>query len=396
MLKGVCSWGIFLCVGILSLFFSNIAVGTMTLGRRQRLKTGKPVFSTGAFTLTLLPLYIMVAFTDSGVDYYTYYRIIINHHSLQDIFGFSKLEPLFNLGSYLAITIFNNPHVLLFLLKSAAILIFFSAFYIARYKVYFPLAVFAYLATIYPGTFYIIRQNLSAALVCLAFVQSIIQNKKIKPVILMIIAVGFHYTAAIFLGSFFIYLTLESNLEKKARSRFFFVLFAFIIFVIFLRNVIEVASVVNVNVNYGKFFENESTRQGSGILQIAFYLPAFFSIYYLFKNEENRDLLLLSTIIVGICFLCAQAGYVISAFIRMRYYATVVFSIIIPYVYQNMLDNSNPKRFRSILIFRRKSYYLLLMMYLIMRFYLTYTDLLAIDNDSQMYWYHFTIDILFQ
>lgn len=406
MNNNVCSWWIFTAVGCASLFFALLT--TMMISER---KSNNLPLKNAAFNLmvvlTALPMFIMITFTDSGVDYYNYYDQIF-------LFGTKYtrdeyMEPLFFYSAKLITAITGNIHFYLFLLKALTILIFFLTIYIVVDKINFFYSVFAYLAIVYPGSFYIIRQSFASVLLCCAFVLFTFKNQKKTAILLTAISVGFHYSTVFYLLGFFLYFFMHSESRQKTTIRIVVML---AVSTMLLIVAFETPSVLSFfqSIRYEAYILTEQDYEGSGLLQIIFFTPAFYFLYYLVKRGE-KDIALICAIVIEVSFLCAEMGYIIPMFIRMRYYSLVVFSVIIPYALTLMTQTndktilsdadqpvqSGPNKDDSLSMKQQNDYAFhlaigsLMFAYFILRAYFTYFSLLEINDDSQLYWYHFMI-----
>ena len=383
-----CSWPIFSFVGGISLFFAlltTINIYENKGGNDQH----KNTIGNVLFLLTVLPLYIMIAFTDSGVDYYSYYDQI----SLSSNGSYSKeeyFEPLFFFSAKYITSISNNVHFFLFTIKTATIFFFFYSLYLIKDKICFFFSVLAYLSVIYPGSFYIIRQSFTGSLLCYAFVLFAFKKKRIAPIVIMALATGFHYTAVFFLIAFILYLVINAESPQKAKTRSILTLFVtpFVIFVLYSQ--VSFFTYFS-NAHYENYLIQEQAYEGSGMLQIVYYLPIFFSICLLIRDTNKSSLVLLFFIITDFCFIFAELGYIVPIFIRMRYFSSVVFSIIIPYVLHEFSSRPKSEHDSETALLRSSSplaLYMFFSCYFIFRIIVDIVPLLDFGNDSQLYWYH--------
>lgn len=380
------SWWLFTIVIVIS-FFWAVCAEPMRLSHERRL----PKYinkKTLLFSFSCITLLLMVGCTDSGVDYYNYIDIIErNHYTFKSIFEIDNIEPLFKLLSWIIMSLFNNPHIILFLIKIVTIIIYFRSFYIAENKIDISLSVLAFLSEIFPGTFYILRQNLAASLICLCFSHEINNdNTTKKNIIYLLIAVGFHYSSALYLAVYLFYLAYKSRDNRKNRIRM--LLFALVVIVAYFSLSRMVGILTQLDL-YSLYLDDEQTYDGTGLLQIFYYMPVFIFLYLLFKKKILNTATVFGFIYTAVAFLCASAGYFLPMFIRMRYYNAPVFCILVPYFVKSIKKQKITFHISN----ERYLIYGIFVCYFIFKMYMTYSMLLAPDNDSQLYWYHFFIDL---
>lgn len=206
----------------------------------------------------------------------------------------------------------------------------------------------------------------------------------------MAIAMEFHYTAAVYLCAFPLCMLLKTQSPQKTKIG---ITLSFVGTFIILIAIFTKSSLLSYfsSAHYEEYMVVEQTYEGSGLLQFIYYIPAFFFILLLIKDESKRSLVLLFLIFTEISFICAELGYIIPVFIRMRYFSSVVFSIIIPYVLQTLCikTESEPEQ-HSWNFFGKISFalYAFLIVYFTIRIVFDIAPLLQMENDSQLYWYH--------
>lgn len=345
----------------------------------------------------------MITFTDSGVDYYNYIAIIQRYKDipLMDIWSVGSIEPAFVLFSQMVLFVFGNPHMVLFLLKLFTICAYFYTIYYFSDRISAFFSTFAYFAIVFPGSFYIIRQNFSCAMFCLCLCEMQGKRRRWLEAIYLLLASVMHYTAVIFFAVWLYDVFLSGS--GKSRKWLIAVTVAAIIMV-YLRfqTVMNLLSGFWLLENYANYTSAISEHEGSGILQLIYYLPIFF-IWWQYVRKKTTNLFLGELVILSaMSFAFAQLGYLFSAFIRMRYYSMPTFCILLPML---AFDAESPRDQMQLLTFRiylkRRDVTKLLsgtamLLYLGFCMYMNYTKLLDYGNDSQLYWYHFIVPFFYQ
>ena len=359
--------------------------------------------STRWFFLAFLVPCIMITFTDSGVDYNNYLSLIELYRDtpLKDIWSIQSVEPLFVLFSQFVLRIFDNPHMVLFFLKLITICAYFYAIYYFSDRISAFFSVFAYFAVIFPGSFYIIRQNFSCAMFCLCLCEMNGKKRRWLQILYLLLAVFMHYTAVVF-AAIWLYDVLVSKSRKN--QKWLIVAGIAVILLIYLnfQSFINLLSGFWLVGNYSNYIESVSEYQGSGIVQIVYYLPVFFTWWMYVRKKKYAPIYDELVILSAMSFAFAQLGYLFSSFIRMSYYSMVTFCILLPML---CWDAGVEPGQMQLLSFRvhlkgrdvtRLTVSAAMFLYLGFRMYINYTNLLEYRNDSQLYWYHFIVPWLYQ
>lgn len=355
------------------------------------------------FFLAFLIPCIMITFTDSGVDYYHYIDLIQRYQDtpLTDIWSVGGVEPMFVLFSQIVLFFFHNPHMVLFFLKLFAICGYFYAIYFFSDRISVFFAVFAYFAILFPGSFYIIRQNFSCSMFCLCLCEMQGRRRRWLEVIYLILAATIHYTASVFV-LIWLYDVLLSKSRKSRKWLIVAAVAAIVLVYLRFQDVMNLLSGFWLLDNYAGYTDSVSEYEGSGILQVVYYLPIFF-IWWQYVRKKANDLFLEELVILSAMnFAFAQLGYLFSAFIRMSYYSMAAFCILLPMLSFDAgarPDQMGLLTFRIHLKGRDVTKLLVgaaMLLYLGFRMYMNYAKLLAYGNDSQLYWYHFIVPFFYQ
>ena len=306
----------------------------------QEQKKGYIKFKKSWFILCFSVLWFISSFTNIGVDYDAYIRIIsvsgVNS-TWQGEIGFNYLCAFFKL--FLG----TNYDGVIFLLKTITLVIFFKAFYELRNDIRIVWAVFAFLLLSY-FRFYLIAMHLSCALVLLSIV-SVYKEKNRRAMFLYCLAVLIHYSAIMLFPAFIFYFILN-KVKKLSKAQIFLLIITYLLVFVFAYQI------YNVAVNNFAVFQNYQSYgaitdySGIGIMQIVFYIPIFYFVFNIYRGSEDKKLINLSLIFSLTGFLFALLGYRLEVISRMYEHFLCIYIIIIPVFLEN--------RQRRILVKKKK------------------------------------------
>lgn len=173
-------------------FFAAVLVG---LSSSQRSSVGRGLLYCSAFILT-----IPLAFRgyEVGTDTATYYRIF---ERLKES-GEFRYEPLFVAFNKFFNTLGLSPEAMYVVLAALTLLLIFR--FIEKHSRDYLISMCFFLALAYYFyMFNIVRQGVAIGLTCYAF-QFVLSRQHWKFVFTVILATGFHYSAPLFYGAYFL------------------------------------------------------------------------------------------------------------------------------------------------------------------------------------------------
>ena len=336
---------------ILYILIFAISTFFMYLSQKyERTENGqrKQIFNIFWFLMAAIPLWIISCFTDIGADYESYSDIIKLSASLIESNG--PIEIGFNGLCYALYSIFRDTDIVIFILKSLTLALFFYALYIIRKEAILYIALLSFLLLRFLE-FYLISMQLSVALFLVSII-SLSHNKILKFWIFYILSCSVHSSAIIIfvpLIMLFIFKGRTTLLPRK--DILILILGSVVVMALWLKITTFAISNILFFEQYGTY-SIEGSSQGSGLMQYVYYLPIFITLFFQYKYNKWNFIDINIFIIFSIFFfLMALMGYKIAILARMSAYALLIYFYFIPkhlYFQQNipnMVMQLNTKRF---------------------------------------------------
>lgn len=254
----------------------------------------------------------------TGTDYKGYierYAVISNDYV--DLF-----QNTFEIGDYIicksAYFLSGNQidaqaaQIMFFLYSIVTIYFIYKALFMYKEKISIPFALSIYLFVFYPFAFNGMRQSLSMAII-LCMTKNILDNKKLKSFIYLLLACTFHIPTITFLP--FVCLWF---LVKNKKNRAIVPIIAYIIIGLLFIPIINIIVQIPLFERYSSYFETMNLQFGLGVL-IQNFPEIFILLYYRKKILSDESLsLFFSMFFVGI--ILKNMGYLESSFSRMAIY----------------------------------------------------------------------------
>lgn len=173
-----------------------------------------------------------------------------------------------------------------------------------------------YFSVYYIGTFSPMRSSLAASIGMIVFAE-MIEGRKIKSLLFIILAASIHITSLVLLVPFLIF--FSKKLRKKQVVFITMLIFFFVYF--------ERASIFNLMAGSDRYsiYVNDSIVK-FGLEQLVYYIPLFLLYYYgqKYDNDSNISKISFAYLITG--FLMGMIGYVVPILARMQ-------SLFLPFVF---------------------------------------------------------------
>lgn len=295
------------------------------------------------FILIAVLTIILVSGTrfETGYDFYNYH-VFYTHH-LAD-----SLEPLFKLSVQI-LNLFSEDSQLMFFIYSFAtiLLIYFAITKMTKYKKT-SLFIFLLIPGLYLNTFSIIRQGIAEAFFLLAVYYFVYENKNLKFWFFSLIAIGFHYSAA--LPVLLIYF-FRKILSIKYSITIYLILLSFSIFLY----KINIAPIL-ISLAPEKFDVYVEFIQNTSLIKILVY-NLFIVVLIIFQKQyikAKSDLILLNFLFIGVLILNVFADFIPVT--RLSYYFFIFQIILVPKFIYSFKDNN----FKVIVLFLSLLYYILI------------------------------------
>lgn len=273
---------LFYIVLLFSILFAYLSQGKWRVTNNGDIRTDFSILYF--FVSGLIPWYFLT-FTDIGVDYPNYVRII-NEIDMSNYNELFFVESGFALFSAVLKIVFNdNIDAVLFIFKSFSIVLPFISIYILRDKLNVCFSVFVYMLLLYLPSFYLISQAMAAAIVLLSIAIYYKTNKIVIPLVILIAGGFIHNSVFIFIpvATLCHYLTIT----KLTRSKAIFIMVGAIVLVAGASSLYGYA-VSNISgfhyVNYG-----DNSFEGSGLYFFVKYLPLFFIVKIVSDYECDKN-----------------------------------------------------------------------------------------------------------
>lgn len=204
-----------------------------------------------------------------GTDWESYYNYFVFGSKSGYVFekGFEFINIVIRLGT-------DNYTILLFLLSIPVFLLKYYTIY--RYS-HLPILTLLANYSLYRGNIFFVRQDIAGA-ICFFSLKYIIEKRKIKFLILIIIAMLFHKSSVIFI---FAYLIYHLNLTKKK------MMIILLISLIFSNSIIELINFISLKLNFWEVnyylsnLNNNFGYEGTFSKQLSIYLNTIIKLMIL-------------------------------------------------------------------------------------------------------------------
>lgn len=270
-------------------------------------------------------------FTNIGVDYQNYYRIIENIGTSN---AFEGVEIGFTWICIILKTLSFNPDQIIFLLKTLTVVLFYKGFYKLRKTTIIPLAILSYNVLIYLQGFYLLSMQLAIALLFLSVIHLLFGTRN-KSVFYMLMACLIHTSSILLLPIYVILMYMQS---KKAliSVRQICVLVCVMATISVCFTIIYDYAINSIPIfQYYVAYELSDTDQatGSGLGQIVFYLPIFYFILQIYRSNLSSNIKNGAVIFSIVGFTYALLGYKVEVLMRINESFFCLYAIFIPLLF---------------------------------------------------------------
>lgn len=316
-----------LFLGIM-LFTTFLASGSQKIQSNGSIKF-EPSFFFAAFFIH----WFFLAFTRSGTDHDQYIEIIktwAEHRLLQGE------EPGFNGLLVVLQSLFDNPEIVLFFVKTITIIFYYHAFWLLRKRVSLFFLMLTFNSGLYIWSFVVLGQSMAVALSLIAASLVVLNKKWYLPVLLALLAFTIH-ASAIVVAVLLFAVSLFNKYNVKIGRKLLALMLAGVILIVQMIKIIygwAIAEIGNL-AQYSSYADVEG--KGSGLFNYAYYLFLFvlllLPIYRSGMVNRLKNFVILS-FMYGL--LSSFSGYYIGS-TRLNYYTYILYLILIPYYY-NCID----------------------------------------------------------
>jgi len=322
-----------------STIFYIFVVSLMTLFARCA-QSNKRTNTQTQFTFYLIPYFFsffcawfVISFTRIGTDYENYTWIIkYSKEYLED----SLVEAGFNGLSFLLLKVFNDTDVVIFMIKTITIAIFYFAFYQMCNTVPLWLSVLTYGMFLYLR-FYLLSMMLVAALIMLS-IAYLLKNRNLTAAFVLIVACFVHSSCIFLIPTYVLYFIICKKNYIISKTMIFAIVFVYTIVILFSSRLVNYAVThIAALAQYAKY--DISWNQGIGILLIVRYLPLIYFLYLIYNTSNTKTLVNLSLIFILTSLFFDILGYKYSIVSRMSFLFLAVQCLMIP-AFLNETDNN--------------------------------------------------------
>jgi len=311
---------IYICITFISFLFGTVSqkIVTNKYSNEVTVRVRKLWYLIACFLLWFFSFFNCV-----GNDY-PMYLSIYEESTFELIARNIFVEPGFRMLCVLIKLIVSDARIGIGLIKTITLLLIFITIYKFRDRIHIGLALLAYVSIFYFESYSLIRSNLAAAMVLFS-IALIIEKKNIFALTIMILSMTIHYSAAISLVFYFIFIGLRKiNVRKLV-----IIMLTAALFMVFLSD--TVLRYLSYNVSYFAKYRNYiATGSSFGIMQIIYYIPIFITIFYTYSNQKTTTQHC-SIILVFMGLAIALIGYRSGMVSRMNVYFLYNYVILIPY-----------------------------------------------------------------
>lgn len=308
----------YIFIGIFSLFFALLAEKT------KKAKLKKTYLFISGFIL-----FIALGTRYEVSNDYPIYISVFQQAEFDNYLGFSFQEPGYFLLNCI-VKLFTNDYRLIFTITAAITISYiYTTFYYLRNRINITIAVLGYLCTFYYVSFCLLRISLAASLMFFAL-KYILEDKKTKFYISLVIATSIHYSTILWLP-----VMIGYYLIKKNKINFFW---GFAIFYFIILNSQAFLPYIGL-VRYQEYLDN-NTSTNVGFAFLFYYIPILFLIWYLHKRKKlqtNEYAILLSMAILQT--INYYAHYTFQATGRSYLTFTYIVIYLVPYGIKNTKGN---------------------------------------------------------
>lgn len=268
--------------------------------------------------------WFFLVFTDIGTDRDEYISIIEDRAEIYFSYG---IEVGFNGLCFLLYKLTQSADIVIFLIKTLTLIVFYLSFYKLRHSVNLGYAFFSFNTMAYFQGYYLLSMQLGIALVFLAYTYALYRDY-VRAFLMVGVAVTVHSTALMMLPLFALS-CFYSWKRNKINRKHILIQFIMVVIITLSFGVIMTAAISSIPMfeQYQKY-DLSGKYDGSGLM---IYLTSAILLYITYRVYNSRldyNYINLTFIFVlySICF--ATIGYKIDVFSRMNKYFFACINIV--------------------------------------------------------------------
>lgn len=336
--------------------------------------------------ISFLVHWFFCCFTNIGVDYQNYYRII---EYLGTSSAFEGVELGFTWFCLALKWLHLNPDQIIFILKTITVILFYRGFYKIKNVTVLPLVILAYNALIYLQGFYLLSMQLAIALLFLSSINFLFGDRK-KTIRYFILGCLIHTSSVLVAPIVIILLYLQKKQQTITKKQIVFLVGVMIVVVVSFSIIYDYAiSSIPLFQFYAAYeLVDASQSTGSGLGQIFFYLPIFYFVLQIYNSNLSLDIKNASVVFSIVGFSYAMLGYKVDVLMRINESFFCIYALFIPLLFCK-------RKLRLIAIKQIRFPYsmetLVWVVYLIFRGYIVTAGYMSDDSLSEISEYNFFI-----
>lgn len=355
------------------IYFCALTLTLLLLRICYKTKIQSRLLTIFLIVITALPLSLIAGLRDYSVGTDSYNYIMIFNNANQKTFIACLNQTEYEKGFMLLLKflmIFSKEVSFVFgSLEFITLFILICSLLKIKEKINPCYFFFLYFLVFYHTSINIIRQGLAISLVLLMIV-FLTENKYIKSLITLFVAISIHYSSVIAISFLIGYLLFKNkkNISLKRAFYYFVVIIELVVFYLFFDQIMN----LSIFSNYSDYVGEES-KIGIGIFITGFlyFVPLLLLANRLiFSNMETELIFNSSLQFLPIAFL----GYLAPYAARLNLYPKIIIILLISYITKNEFNKTN-KRFL-------KYYYLSLLVF-------EYVKNFLVQNQTDAYPYIF-------
>lgn len=282
-------------------------------------------FRRGYFFLSFICLWFVSVFTNIGVDYDSYTRII----RLSGLTSTWNGEYGFNILCLLSKTVFGeNYDACIFGIKTITLMVFFMSLYKLKEKLRISLSMLAFVFLAY-FRFYLMSMHIASALILLSVAYLYLGYHK-RGIVAYFLAFSMHYSSVFLLPAYVLYFIITKMNRKFSRTEIVLMVFGYAA-VFWGTYQIYTFMMANFSIfNQYSQYRQIMNYSGTGIMQIVFYVPILYYCYLGYGNSSDEKNVNLLIVMALTGFLYAMLGYRMEVMSRMYEHFMSLYMIMIP------------------------------------------------------------------
>lgn len=320
--------------------------------------------------------WVFLAFSNVGSDYSSYYAIIDN---MRWNWAISSTETIFNVLCYILKLICDNADIVIFIIKTITLLIFYAGFHMIKDEVNLGYAMFAFNSLIYLQSFYLLQMTLSISII---FISMLLLNKekRIFAFALLIIASLIHTSSFILLPFYILYIIFDF---RKRKMSLFQIVITVVLFIIIMFGYmhIYVYAIGNISIfeQYAQY-RSVSVATGTGLTNYIISAYLVYIAYMCMKNFDDYHVDKAILVFTMASILVLFMGYRFAILSRMNKSFIYLYIYVIPAYLRYRKTN----RSGNYIISTYQSEWLISIIFILFIWFFNFSDYVGVESVTQM------------